>query len=200
MEMLIAVVLISLLIGLAMFSFKHLLLTMKKTDFTGINKVLKFNQIRTSIQSIMYYVVKDYDKLNKNNSNNLHYYFNGIKNEIKYITNNPIFSKDIAVVKLSCLDKSLIYQEEPLYERIDFLKPNVLAESRQIAIYKDLEICEIEYFIEDKKFEALTNKIPTAINIKIKNNKQSIELYTNIKSDYTKSKAIINEKIYIPFL
>ncbi len=186
MEMLIAVILISLLIGVAMFSFKHLLLTMKKTDFKGINKVLKFNQLRTSIQSIKYYVVDDYDMLN-HSMKNIHHYFSGTKMTMRYITSSPIFSEDIAVVKLSCIDESLVYKEEPLYGKIDFLRPGVLEESRQINIYNDLEVCKFEYFIKDKKFESVANEIPTAINIKIKNNKQKVDLYTNIKSDYNQT-------------
>lgn len=195
MEMLIAVVLISLLIGVAMFSFKHLLITMKKTDFTGINKVLKFNQLRTSIQSIKYYVVDDYDILN-NPMKNLHHYFDGTKLQLNYITKSPLFSKDIAVVKLSCLEEALIYQEEPLYGKIDFLRPLVLEDSKRITIYRDLEICEFEYFIKDKKFETITNQVPTAININIKNYKQKIDIYSDIKSDYNITKWKIYDTIY----
>lgn len=195
MEMLIAVILISLLIGVAMFSFKHLLLTMKRTDFTGINKVLKFNQLRTSIQSIKYYVVDDYDILN-DPMKNLHHYFNGTKSTMKYITKSPLFSKDIALVKLSCLDNKLVYQEEPLYERIDFLKPAVLKNSRKVTIYNNLKICEFNYFIKNKKFEMLINQVPTNININIKNNKETLNIYTNIESDYNISRGVIYGAIY----
>lgn len=194
-EMLIALILISLLIGLAVFSFKHQLLIIQKTKKTGINKVLVYNQLRSSIQSMKYYVVDDYDILN-NQMKNLHFYFSGTKTEMNYITISPLFSDDIAVVELLCNGNELVYKEEPLYDNIDFLRPHVLEESREISIYKNLDKCEFEYFYGENKFEILNNIVPTTVVLNIISQDIYDPLYINVKSDYNTSLGIIKDALY----
>lgn len=194
-EMLIAVILISLLIGLAIFSFKHQLLIIQKIQKVGINKILAYNELRSSLQSMKYYVVDDYDILNYP-MKNLHLYFSGTQTEVNYITTNPLFSNDIAVVKLFCDSNQLKYQEEPLYGNINFLKPAVLENSKQISIYRELEKCEFEYFYGEKKFESLENKIPTTVVLNIKSQNIHDALYIDVKSDYNTSLGMVRNAIY----
>lgn len=186
-EMLVAVILLTLLIGVAIFSFRHQLITINKTQKVGINRVITYNQLRSSLQSINHYVVDDYDQLGYP-MKNLHSFFEGTKNEINYITDNPLFSQEIALVRLLCIDKQMTYQEQALYGTIDFLRPELSQESRKITMYKDLENCEFKYFVDGVEFENVMDKIPNAIAID--------ELHVNVKSDYNLSVGIIDDAIY----
>lgn len=194
-EMLVAVILITLLIGIAIFSFKYQLIAINKTQKVGINKVLAYNQLRSSIQSMKYYVVDDYDNLNKP-MKNLHVYFNGTKDEVNYITTSPLFSKDIALVKLLCLDNELIYQEEPLYGNMNFLRPELGIESRKETIYNNLSNCEFKYIVKNNSIENLSNHIPNAIEIKLESIVYNNEFYINIRSDYNQSVGRIYNVMY----
>ena len=194
-EMLVAVLLISLLIGVAIFSFKHQLIVIQKTQKIGLNRVLTYNQIRSSIQAIKYYVVDDYDNLNKP-MKNLHVYFNGNEKEVNYITENPLFSDEIAVVKLKCLDTELIYQEEPLYGNIDFLRPEIIEDSRETILYDNLQKCEFNYFVKEYEMTSVVDEIPTLIAVNVVSKDIENSIYVNIKSDYNISVGIIDDIMY----
>jgi len=194
-EMLVAVILVSLLIGVAIFSFKYQLISIQKTKKIGLNKVIHYNQLRTSIESIKYYVVDDYDMLNYP-MKNLHVFFKGNKKEMTYITENPSFSKEIAVAKLSCIDGNLVYQEEPLYGRMDFLRPSLLIDSRKQIFYKNLDKCEFGYKINKINTEKVEDEIPSLININL-NYEDNIEnIYVSVKSDYNQSIILIDSVMY----
>ena len=194
-EMLVAVVLLSLMIGVAVFSFKYQLIAIQKTKKVGINKVITYNQIRTSLQSIKYYIVDDYDMLNYP-MKKLHTYFKGTKTKINFITTSPLFSKDIALAKLECIEDSLIYQEEALYGDIDFMRPELKEESKSITFYSNLQKCEFNYLYDDIFVETLTDKIPKDIMLKLTQNEIINELYVNVKSDYNRSRGTVYDAIY----
>lgn len=192
-EMLVALILISLLIGVALFTFKSQLMMIQKTKTSGIDSVLSYNQLRSSVQSMKYYVVDDYDVFGRD-MKHFHFYFDGSKEQMTYITGNPLFSKDIAVAKLMCANKKLIYKEEPLYGKINFLKPQVLKDSPQITLFKKLSACEFSYNLAQKT-SALNKNIPTSIFIDIKS-QTVLPMYVNIKSDNNITLGIIHYAMY----
>jgi len=194
-EMLVGIILISLLIAIAIFSFKYQLMAIDKTQRVGINKVLKFNQLRGSIQSIKYYIVDDYDNLNYP-MKKLHTYFIGTKNKINYITKNPLFSKEIAVIKLECIDNNLLYTEEKLYGNIDFLRPSVKEDSRKTTLYDNLNRCEFKYILNDIEYDELIDKVPSSIEIGLATMEIDEQFYINIKSDYNNSIKEVENAIY----
>lgn len=194
-ELLVAIILLSLLIGLAVFSLRYQLTSITKLKKSGIDKVIKYNQIKSSVESMMYYVVDQYDNLNRP-MKDLHYYFYGTNKEMNYITLNPLFSSDIAIVKLICQDDKLIYKEEKLYGNVDFLRPNILENSREYTFYSDLEECEIQYIKNSMTINRYVDDIPDSINIKITSDEKSFVLYTNVKSDNNITKSAISSAIY----
>ncbi len=190
-EMLVALLLLSMLIGIALFAFKAQLISIQKVKETGINKVIKFNQLKSSLESIKYFVVDDYDMLNRP-MKNLHFFFHGTKTEMNFITENPLFSDHIALAKLSCTEKTLTYQEEKLYSKIDFLRPTLPKDAREILIYDDLEKCQFSYKKNQKTEATMTNTIPTSLLLKI--NKD--EIYINTKNDNNTSLYKIYSAVY----
>lgn len=195
-EMLVAVVLLSLLIGVAVFSFRQQLLTISKVKTTGLNKVLDYHQLRSGIESMAYYTVDHYDNLNQP-MKQLHHFFRGTQDGFTYITLNPVFSKDIALAQLSCKDHQLLYFEEPLYERIDFMKPQILSDSRSKTFFTDLEKCDIAYIFKNKTSSKFFDEIPDAIELKVVQKEQeSFVLYANIKSDANLTRLKVYNVMY----
>jgi len=182
-EMLVAITLLSMLIGLAVFSFRQQLMTISKIKTSGINTVIKYNQLSSSIESIKYYVVDNYDNLNRP-MNDLHYFFKGSSQSLSFITTNPLFSKNISVVLLTCSNKQLLYTEEELYRFINFLKPIVLENSKNLIMFKNIKQCNFSYILNNKKTSTLINDIPNTIELSIQlKNKKKFTLFTSIKSD-----------------
>jgi len=195
-EMLVALVLISLLIGVAVFAFRLQLITIHKAKTEGLNTVIKYTQVRSLIESMKYYVVQEYNMLNLP-TKQLHLFFNGDQREMKFITTNPILSSSDALVELVCKDHKLIYKEEPLFDRIDFLQPDLLEDSREIVLYKDLQQCRFSYKnVQGVKTGELENIIPKAIEIRIEDKFGKIVIYASVKEDNTRLVGEIYDAMY----
>ena len=195
-ELLVAVLLLTLLIGTALFSYRQVLLNITKAQTSSFNEVLKVHQIRTSIESMQHYVVDDYNQFNQP-MKKLHSFFLGNQHYFKYISLNPTLSTIPSLSSFECKNSSLIYKEEPLYQRIDVNRPEFLDDTSFIVYWENIQSCQFEYTLHRKVLNDLTNKIPTAIKIDfIDSNEKKHMLFTNIQSDYNISSAEIYELLY----
>jgi len=195
-ELLVAVVLLTLLMGTALFSYRQVLLNITKSQKSTFNEVLKVHQIRTSIESMQDYVVDDYNQFNQP-MKQLHSFFLGKEYYFQYISLNPTLSNIPSLSSFECKDNSLVYREEPLYKRIDVNRPIFLQDSPIVVYWKDIESCKFEYFFHKKHLAELKNKIPTAIKIDfVDNNEKEHTIFTTVKSDYNLSYANIYELLY----
>ena len=197
-EMLVALVLISLLIGVAVFSFRLQLITIHKTKTEGLNRVIKYTQIRALFESMKYYVVEDYDMLNMP-MKKLHYFFEGDSKHVRFITTNPIYSDEDALVELSCQEDKLIYKEEPLFERINFLRPDFLDDSKKVELYKDLRSCSLSYeTLDGRKTDNLERKMPKKVILHIQNELEKETFYVRVQADDNKTVAKVYDAMYPP--
>ena len=181
--MLVAIVLITLLIGVAIFSFRMQLLTISKVKTDSIESVLKYNQIKSTLESIKQYVVRDYDMLQRP-INVLHYFFDGTTSSALFISSNPIYTEGDALVKLTCKDHKLIYQEEPLFKRMNYLHPHFSLDSYRLILYKNLDECSFYYLTtQNRLIRKFFNIIPQEIYLQLKQNNKDISIYSEIKND-----------------
>lgn len=197
LEMLIAMILITLLIGVAIFSFRMQLLTIGKTKTTAINDVLKYNQIKSALESIKYYAVREYDMLHQP-IKKVYYFFRGDKKHAIFITNNPIFTDKVSLVELSCRNHSLIYKGEPLYGNMNYLQPSFTPKNyHKLKIYSNLDKCEF-YYINNQEVlvRQMANKIPKEIYLRMIKNKKDISIYSQIKEDDNLTASRIYNAIY----
>ncbi|ADN08320.1 type II secretion system protein [Sulfurimonas autotrophica] len=196
-EMLVAIVLITLLIGVAIFSFRMQLLTIHKTKTEAINDVLKYNQIKSALESIKYYVVQEYDMLHQP-IRKLDYFFSADETHALFMTNNPVYTDKVSLVELSCLNHSLIYKEELLYGNMDYLQPSFsLKNTHKLKIYNDLDKCEF-YYINNQGalVRQIAKEIPKEIYLKIKKDEKDISVYSKIEEDDNQTAARTYNAIY----
>ena len=195
-ELLVAVLLLTLLIGTALFSYRQVLLNITKAQTSTFTEVLKVHQIRTSIESMQHYVVDEYNQFDQP-MKKLHSFFGGNQHYFQYISLNPTLSTIPSLSSFECKDNSLIYKEEPLYQRIDVNRPAFLDDTPFIVYWEDIQSCQFEYTLHGKVLNDLTNKIPTAIKIDfIDSNEKEHTLFSNIQSDYNITRAEIYELLY----
>lgn len=189
LEVLVVVVLVTLLIGVALFAFRHQIIAVAKSKKSAIDKVIKYEQIRTSLESIKFYVVDKYDIIGQP-MNQLHYFFSADSKTINFITTNPIINDTVSVVRLKCENDSIYYYEEPLYEYIDYLKPAIRHQSNRIKLYDSLDECGFYYRLpKGEKVSVLFEEIPKTIFLNLySNNEGNLSIVANVKSDYNISK------------
>lgn len=188
-EMLVATVLITMLLSIAIFSYKHILITFKHIKTASINRSIDFHQLRSSLQSMHYYIVDDYNNLNQP-MKNLHPFIKATPQSLLYITKSPLFSKDITLAQLSCDDDKLIYQEEPLFQKIDFLAPKMPEDSQKKVFFDALTHCEILYQFRNN------GVFPETVTLQLKSELKEVMYITSIQSDYNTSTFRINSKVY----
>lgn len=195
-EMLVAVLLITMLIGVAIFAFRYQLIAIHKTKKVGINKVITYNQIKTTLESMKYYVVDDYDMLNKP-MKNLHFFFSATNKEINYISQNPLFSKEVALARLKCIDSKLIYKEQRLYGTMDFLRPEFSELAKEMVFYKDLDRCDFRFVLPSlKEVITLKHTLPSAIIIDLSSNKIEHQIFISKKNDYNNTVYRVYDALY----
>ena len=195
-ELLVAVVLLTLLIGTALFSYRQVLLNIKKAQSSTFKEVLKVHQIQTSIESMQHYVVDEYNQFNQP-MKKLHSFFIGDEKSFQYITLNPTLSQIPSLSSFECKENMLMYKEEPLYKRIDVNRPTFLEDTPYVIYWKGIESCKFEYISHKKTVKHLKDSLPTAVKIAFKASNEKEHIYfTTIKSDYNISYADIYGLIY----
>lgn len=197
-EMLVAIVLISLLIGVAVFSFRLQLMSVQKTKTEGLNAVLKYNQIKSAFESIKYYVVQEFDALGRP-MRQFDDFFSGDEKHALFITNNPVYSDKVSLVELSCSEGELVYKEQPLYSKyMNYLRPSFTQDHfRTLKIYKDLSRCEFYYIdLHEVLMRNMTKKIPKEIYLRLEQKGKDISIYSKINEDDNLTAARIYDAVY----
>ena len=195
-ELLVAVLLLTLLIGTALFSYKQILLNITKAQKSTFHEVLKVHQIRTSIESMQHYVVDDYNQFNQA-MKKPHIFFSGEKNYFEYISQNPTFSTIPSLSYFECKENTLTYKEEPLYGSMDLNQPRFSEEHHVEAYWHDITACQFEYVVENKTLSSLISKLPEALNISfVDSNDKEHTIFTTIKSDYNITSLEVYELLY----
>ena len=188
-EMLVATVLITMLLSIAIFSYKHILITFKHIKSASINRAIDFYQLRSSLQSMHYYIVDNYNNMHQP-MKTMHPFIKTSPIDLLYITKNPIFSEDISLAQLRCEDGALVYREEPLFEKIDFLAPSMPVNSQKKIFFDTLTHCELLYNFRQN------GELPISVSIQLKTEHQEIIYTTAIQSDFNNSTYLIQSKVY----
>ena len=196
-ELLVAVLLLTLLIGTALFAYRHILLHVKKTQTATIDRVLRFNQIRTTIESMQYYVIDYYDPLG-NPMKKLHYFFMGNAKEFQYITSNSTFLKEPTLASFKCEDNKLYYTEEPFYSGRDLKRPKMGEDGKKKIYYNNLKRCNFKYITNNGEIkDTLQDTIPMVVGIYLIDSDNRLNsIYSIVKSDFNISKYYIDELLY----
>jgi prepilin-type N-terminal cleavage/methylation domain-containing protein len=194
-EMLVSIILLSLLIGVAAFAFRMQLISIHKSKTEGLNSIIEYTQLRSTLESMSYYAVEEYDVLG-NPMKNLHYYFKGNDKSMSYITTSPIFSDVISVSRLECTSEGLLYIEEPLFENINFLTPTLLDSSHSKIFYKMFNNCKFTYTKGNTEVQKLKDELPEFVTIILENEIDKVELYVEIKNSESGLKKRLYNAMY----
>jgi len=197
-EMLVAVILLTLLLGVALFSFRQLLITFNHIKKSGLHDTFIYHELRSSIESMQHYVVEEYDRLNQP-TKNLHFFFQGTEDSMLYITSNPNYSTSPALAQLLCIDDTLVYKEEKLYGPIDFRQPHFSSQAHRVVLYDALEACKFAYYAQNTPTTLQVQQhdtIPKFVNITLRKKEQNLDLFIAIKSDNNNSVNLNYDLLY----
>lgn len=195
-ELLVAVLLLTLLMGTALFSYRQVLLNITKAQKTTFNEILKIHQIRTSIESMQPYVIDEYNHFNQP-MKKLHILFNANEQGLKYVSLNPSFSTIPSLSELRCVEDKLIFKEEPLYQHLNLNQPVFSQEHKEMIYWEEIYDCKFSYMIREKRVEVVNNELPSFVELTFLDNDAKLHtIAISVKSDYNITASEIYGVLY----
>ena len=185
-EVLITILLLSLLMTTAMFSFRFLIKNLNTLQLSLPKKAMDYEYLDKSIQGLYFYIIenKKFEKKEKT------YFFKHDTSSFTYITTSPIYNKSISIATIKYKENALFYSESKLFtQNKNYLLPKNKPYDFQKKFYKDISNVEINYIFQKK-----TN-IPKLIQISFldKNQKKQTWIFS-IFSDF-KEKILYTQSI-----
>jgi len=187
-EMLISILLLSLIVATMMFGFKFGINTLQKSRSIAPQKVIEFAQLRSVIKGMFPYVIEVQEGFE---DKKLQVYLYPKNKSLEFISKNPIYSEDISIAKLECLDDTLLYYEKPLYtKQSNYLEPQLNDEDKKRVLFEKLEDCQFEY-----QFTTIRNT-PSLITLKVTKQEQVNEYRFAPMVDFNNTRllTIVNDK------
>ncbi|NPA04465.1 MAG: prepilin-type N-terminal cleavage/methylation domain-containing protein, partial [Epsilonproteobacteria bacterium] len=146
-ELLISVALLSLLLYTSFLAYRMQLRIFEPKKAKTSLDWLNYKRLKESIESMRYYVVypQQEEDFILNKVVKTSFYFQGTPTSFSFITNNAIVNPNHdSLVKIECKDKKLLYTEEPLFKKMDFLNPNFTELAKQLTLATDID-CSFNY-------------------------------------------------------
>ena len=196
-EMLIAVVIFSFMVGLAAYSFRFYIGLVNKIVMPYPKDAVIFSKLRSAIDSMFYYVAEKKDIVGKQK---FYYYFYGNNKEMRFITTKPILSDELYVCEIHEKNGDLVWEESPVYCKNNDYKNPDLVDPKSIVLFSDISDFEIGYFVNGQKiFGDIKEEMPDLIEVSFVKKKtgKKFNLYFKIKSTFNNKKAL-TEYIYAP--
>lgn len=175
-EVLITILLLSLLMTTAMFSFRFLIKNLSTLQLSLPKKAMNYEYLDKSIQGLYFYIIEKNNHLKKEKA----YFFNYDSSSFTYITTHPIYNKSISIATVEYKENTLFYSESKLFtQNQNYLLPENNIHNFQKKLYENITNLDINYIFQEK-----TN-IPKLIQISFldKNQKKQTWIFS-IFSDF----------------
>lgn len=182
-EMLISIVLMALIISTMMFAFKYSLSQFNRIGSLVPKKAIYYDQFRGVISGMFPYPVDVQRGFEKRKLEPFIYLK---EKEMLFISKNPIYNREISIIKIECKDDKLNYYEKILYSKnSDYLAPVIEDIDFKKSYFDDLKECDFRYDFVEKK------ETPSLITLFIQNSKESLEFNFTAMIDMNNTKNIL---------
>lgn len=192
-ELLVTIVLFSLLLVVALYSFRFASLDIKNINNTNPKEAIYYNKLRDVIASIYPYV--DVDAKEKNRYKSVHYFFKGNDKECFFVSSSGIFFGELVKGHLYYKDKSLWYEEGVIFDKnIDYKRLDSIPMLHRVKIIDNIKELSFSYLFSSKVIQKLNNQFPSLITIDMVKGEEKKKYSFAIKSHNTLILGLIQEK------
>jgi prepilin-type N-terminal cleavage/methylation domain-containing protein len=184
-ELLVTIVLFTLLLATALYSFRFASLDIRNINNTNPQKAMHYNKLRDAISSIYPYV--HYNKKEQNIYLAYYYFFEGKEKECYFITKSGFFYQGLVLSHLYYKDGSLWYEEGEIFkDGVDYSNLKEIPLKKKILLEHDLSNLFFVYVGIESSSKELLKEIPTLVQIVFEKNKKnrvySFDIHTNNNS------------------
>lgn len=163
-ELLVTIVLFSLLLATALYSFRFISINIRNINNTNPQEAMNFNLLKDVFSATYAYI--DTDKNKFVGRERYSYYFYGKKNSCRFISNSSLFYNEMVVVQLTFQKKKLIYEEGRIFDKnINYQMLNKIKLTHKITLLKNIETLNFKYYKKGKNLSAIDKKIPESIEL-----------------------------------
>jgi len=193
-EVLVAMVIVSLITTTGMFSFKLAINQIDRQSSLSFDEAMRFSQIKNLFNAAYFYVEEKKDRFN-----NEHFYyeylFNKDEKEITFVSNAPLYGKNLSLINLKIVNDKLIYKEEKIYSRKqDYKNPIFLDGAIEHILLNDIVNAKFSYEEPIDLPKDLTSNIPKIIKLEfLKDNKKLMYIF-DTKYDFFHLKRYLAAK------
>ncbi len=180
-ELLVTIVLFSLLLVVALYSFRYVSLNIRKINNTNPQMAMKFNFLKDVFSSAYPYI--DTDVTKKVGKERYYNYFKGKKESCRFVSSASLFYNEIIIVNLFVENKKLYYSEGKIFAKdIDYKKLDDIKMTKKIKVLDNIEMLSFSYKLNDKIYQHISKKIPDRVRIDFKQKSKTYSYIFSVKS------------------
>jgi len=193
-EVLVAMVIVSLITTTGMFAFKLALNQINRQSSLTFEEPMRFTQIKNLFNATYFYVVEEKDKFNPMEFK-YEYLFNKTDNEITFVSDGPIYSKRLSLVSLKIKDDSLFYMETPIYDKKqDYKKPFISEDAQEYKLLKNIKNAKFKYEEPIDLPKDFETKIPKLVILEFKRDSVDYRYIFDVKYNFYQLKQYLKSK------
>lgn len=183
-ELLVAITIFSLVVGMAMFSLRYSFVVVRQLDAPFAEGTQKLSQMRDCISSMFNYVAPSRDMFN--NKKDFATFFAGDPHSMTFISTTPPSGRRMAVCRLLLVKDEVLLEEAPLYaDDSDYLLPSLEhGEKKSTVIATGITALRLEYLSKGKTESSLAAVLPSLVRIVMITDGKESEYHCRILTNY----------------
>jgi prepilin-type N-terminal cleavage/methylation domain-containing protein len=193
-ELLVTIVLFSLLLATALYSFRFISINIRNINNTNPQKAINYDLLRSVFSSVYYYIDSDRDEIDMDKR--FYFYFYGERNKCRFITNSSLFYNEIVIGELEYKDEQLWYSESKIFDKeIDYRYLDLIKMNKKYLILKNVTTFEFKYTFNAIESKSLEKEIPKIVTINFKkSSKEYVHIFMIKSNNINKLKRLKFER------
>ncbi len=195
-EVLVAMVIVSLITTTGMFAFKLALNQIDKQSSLTFNDAMQFAQLKNLFNATYFYTIEKKDPYNPNLFDYLYLFEKGDK-EITFVSDAPIYSKKLSLINLKLENDTLLYKESAIYDtHNDYKHPSFKENTKTYELLTDIHDAKFSFEapIDLPKDKTFTTNIPKLIILEFDKNEQHFKYIFAVKYNFYQLKRFLKSK------
>jgi len=193
-EVLVAMVIVSLITTTGMFAFKLSISQINRQDSLTFEEPMHFTQLKNLFNATYFYTKEVRDPFKPNEFEYI-YMFTKSEREITFVSDAPIYSKKLSLINLKIIDDKLIYKETAIYdEKQDYKNPVFFEDTVEHEILHNIQNAK---FIYEKPIDLpkdFESNIPKLVTLKFERVDVEFRYIFDIKYNFYQLKQYLKGK------
>jgi prepilin-type N-terminal cleavage/methylation domain-containing protein len=191
LELLVAITIFSLVVGMAMFSLRYSFGIFRHLDAPFAEATQRSSRLRDCLSSTFNYICVTTDQFNMKKSFSTYFY--GERDRVSFVSTRPLAVKGLALCRITLRDRDVVLEEAPIYTPgNDYLKPTLESPQKQeTVLYANVTGLNFEYFQGDRKVTSLKEEIPSLVRMELTDDNGPREFFYRITTDFVEKKQLI---------